>query len=361
MSALPLVVVAHRGDLHRRWPQFLPAFRDHVEGQLVVEERVHPDSGADLDLSDVTALVLFDVEPAEGALTRSSVRIVGGVTDGRGIVELDQLFSRGIPFVDATAGWAQSVAEFAVGLVIASLRRIPAWHTRLASGWPEWTYPFEQHCDGDGHLDGTIAGKSIGIVGLGQIGGRVTRMCSAIGADVMAYDPFVGPERFAAVGASKVDLDALVAESDIVIVCVPKTASSMGIIDARRVKALKPGSLVVTVTRTYAIDVDALRQRVVRDELFWASDVFDKEPLPTDDEILGRPNVVHTPHIAGRTSHANLEVARILATEFVDYLHSGTPPSHALTTDGLEIRLGASSLKQRERLRGQGPVGRALQ
>jgi phosphoglycerate dehydrogenase-like enzyme len=351
VTGLPLLVVAHPGQLELEWPQFLPAFREGVRGHFELEVREVPEPGGDLDLTDVWALVLFDFEPTQKALAHSRLQIVGGVTDGRGIFELDHLRARGIPFVDATAGWAQSVAEFTMGLMIASLRRIPLWHRRLASGWAQWTYPFGQYCDDADHINGTIAGKSVGIVGLGEIGGRVARWCSAFGARVSAYDPFVASERFSASGAMETDLDTLIAMSDIVVVAVPKTASSVGMIDSRRVDAIASGSLVITVTRTIAIDVSALRKRVVRNELFWASDVFDVEPLPVDDPILNRPNVVHTPHIAGRTGHANEEVARILATEFVGYLSSSAQPPHALTPERVRVRLGASSLKEREQLR----------
>jgi phosphoglycerate dehydrogenase-like enzyme len=351
VSDLPLLVVAHPGDLERQWPKFLPAFREGVRGHFELEVREPSEPGGDLDLTDARALVLFDCEPTREALARSCLQIVGGVTDGRGIFELDHLWARGIPFVDATAGWAQSVAEFTMGLMIASLRRIPYWHRRLALGWPDWTYPFGQYCDDDDYVNGTVAGKSVGIVGLGEIGSRVARWCSAFGARVSAYDPFVTGEQFSASNAIRTDLDALIAMSDILVVSVPKTASSVGMIDSRRVCALAPGSLVITTTRTVAIDVSALRQRVVRNELFWASDVFDVEPLPVEDSILNRPNVIHTPHVAGRTEHANEGVARILATEFVGYLKSSTQPRHALTPERVRVRLGASSLKEREQLR----------
>jgi phosphoglycerate dehydrogenase-like enzyme len=355
VSDLPLLVVACSGDLELQWPKFLPTFRECVLDHFEVEVREIREPCEDIDLTDVWALVLFDCEVTEEALARGRLQIVGGVTDGRGIYELDHLWARGIPFVDATAGWAQSVAEFTMGLMIASLRRIPSWHQRMASGWSEWTYRFDQYCDDDDHVNGTIAGKSVGIVGLGEIGSRVARWCSAFGAKVSAYDPFIARDRFHACEAIDTDLDTLIAMSDIVVVSVPKTASSVGMIDSRRVDALAPGSLVITVTRSIAIDLSALRRRVMRNELFWASDVFDIEPLPVDDPVLNRPNVVHTPHVAGRTGHANEEVARILASEFVGYLESGMRPRHALTPERVQLRLGAPSLKAREQLRRPAP------
>jgi phosphoglycerate dehydrogenase-like enzyme len=91
------------------------------------------------------------------------------------------------------------------------------------------------------------------------------------------------------------------------------------------------------VTRAHAIDMVALRERILADELAGAFDVYDIEPLPPDDLLRGRPNVVHTPHIAGRTRDANLRVADVIADDFARILR-GEPPRAALTPEAMRVR-----------------------
>ena len=91
------------------------------------------------------------------------------------------------------------------------------------------------------------------------------------------------------------------------------------------------------MTRTAALDVDALRTRVLANEIFWTTDVYDTEPLPANDQILGRGNVVHLPHIAGRTRDSNICLADILADDFIR-VFAGDPPRHALTPEAVNVR-----------------------
>ena len=101
--------------------------------------------------------------------------------------------------------------------------------------------------------------------------------------------------------------------------------------------ALRRGSLVVVITRAHAVDMEALRERIVRDELAGAFDVYDVEPVPVDDELRNRDNVVHTPHIAGRTKDANIRVADVIADDFARMLE-GEAPVAALTPKAVEVR-----------------------
>jgi phosphoglycerate dehydrogenase-like enzyme len=95
--------------------------------------------------------------------------------------------------------------------------------------------------------------------------------------------------------------------------------------------------LVVVITRAHAVDMEALRERIVKDELAGAFDVYDNEPVPVDDELRNRDNVVHTPHIAGRTIDANLRVADMTVDDFVRVL-KGETPIGALTPKAVEVR-----------------------
>ena len=165
--------------------------------------------------------------------------------------------------------------------------------------------------------NGTVAGKRVRIVGAGNIASRYASFTHMLGADVAAWDPFASEPSFHRAGARKEwHLDRLVRDAEIFAPMLPLTDATRGIVTAAHIRALPSGCLVVLATRALICDMPALRARVLADELALAADVFDIEPLPPDDPLLGRHNVVHTPHNAGRTRHANTQWARALFEQF---------------------------------------------
>lgn len=340
---LPVLLIADDGRLDTDWPFVERALRHHAEGTFEVRYRHVESPNADVDLADVDAVALFGGEPSLDQLESSALRVAGGVTEHSGPINIEWFWEHDVPWIEATAAWAQSVAEVGLGLMISALRRIPYWHHRLASGWSDWSWPFVQYADDDRFVNGTIAGATVGLVGLGQIGGRLASWCHELGAHVVAFDPYVSPERFIQTHAHPVALDELIDAAEILVVAVPPTPSALGIIDARRINRLRRGAIVVSVTRAAALDADALRARVLAGELLWATDVYDIEPLPADDPLRGRDNTVLTPHIAGRTRQANLAVARILCDGFTAVVSGGERPQHVLTPHQVRVRLGAPS------------------
>jgi D-3-phosphoglycerate dehydrogenase len=178
------------------------------------------------------------------------------------------------------------------------------------------------------------------VIGLGAIGSRVARWCVALGATVRGFDPFVPEARVREWGVAPVELDRLVEESEVVFVLVPPTPSAKHLLNRERIGRLRQGALVVAVTRAHAIDMAALRERIVAGELAGAFDVYDIEPLPPDDPLRGRANVVHTPHIAGRTRDANLRVADLIADDFAR-IWRGEAPQAALTREAMRVRTEA--------------------
>ena len=224
--------------------------------------------------------------------------------------------------------WAQSVAECALGLTIAALRRIPHLHRRMTESLEPWDYSpkadesgrmvrGQQFCDDLRFVHGTIAEKRVRIVGAGNIGSRFASFARMLGADVAAWDPYASDPCFHRSGARREwHLDRLAMDAEIFLPMVPLTSGTRGLVGADIIDLLPTGCLVVLVTRAAVCDMNALRRRVLADELALAADVFDVEPLPLGDPLLGRHNVVHTPHIAGRTEHANRMWAEALAARF---------------------------------------------
>jgi phosphoglycerate dehydrogenase-like enzyme len=216
--------------------------------------------------------------------------------------------------------WGQSVAEFALGLTIDGLRRIPQAHHQMIMDPGVWTWPFQQFCDDPNFVNGTVEGKRVRIVGAGNIASRYASFTRMLGADVVAWDRSSPEPAFHRAGARKAfSLDCLVRDADIFAPMVPHTPSTGGLITAEHIRALPQGCLVVLVTRAAILDFPELRRRVLADELSLAADVFDIEPLPPGDPLLGRHNVVHTPHNAGRTRDANYRYAEALVEQFPEY------------------------------------------
>lgn len=224
--------------------------------------------------------------------------------------------------------WGQSVAEFALALTLDGLRRIPQLHRQMLSDPTVWKYaPADgvgrpgrrglQFGDDDRFTCGTLAGKRVRVIGAGNIGTRYARWCSQIGADVAIWDPMASDPCFHGAGARREHhLHRLVQDAEIFAPMLPLRPSTRGLVSAELIDALPKGCLVVLVTRAAICDTAALEQRVLTDELALAADVFAHEPMPGDHPLLGRDNVVHTPHNAGRTRDANIAWADDLLSRF---------------------------------------------
>ena len=212
---------------------------------------------------------------------------------GQSDSSIEALKARGISFIPHREDvyWGQSVAEFGLGLTISALRRIPQTYTAMMSSHDPWKYEPEigkpgqrgqQYGDDSNFTNGTLAGAA-----------------------------------FVVAGAERCfHLSELVKDSEIFVPMVPLTDSTRGLVTAELINALPHGSLVVQVTRAKVCDTEALYKRVLNDELSLAADVFDTEPLPLESPLLTRHNVVHTPHNAGRTIHANQRFAEDQMSRF---------------------------------------------
>jgi phosphoglycerate dehydrogenase-like enzyme len=286
---------------------------------------------------EVTRLVLLDVPLTPACAERfTALREIAWNECGythestERAVLLAALAARGVRVIQhASEGfWGQSVAEFGLALTLAALRRIPQLHHEMLTSLKPWDYSppggvgrpgvrGHQFGDDPRFTGGTLEGKRVRIVGAGNIASRYASFCVALGADVVAWDPFAAEPAFHRSGARREHfLDRLGRDAEIFVPMVPLTDSTRGLVTAAQIDALPRGTLVVLVTRAGICDMPALRRRVLADELALAADVFDVEPLPLNDPLLGRANVVHTPHNAGRTRQANERWTEMLLERF---------------------------------------------
>jgi len=204
---------------------------------------------------------------------------------GGGHLSLTDATERGI-LVAGTDGSAASTAELAIGLMVAAMRRIPYGDAELRAGrWSQF-------------VGRELAGKRLGVIGMGRIGGQLARIGQALGMSVCAWGPTLTAERAAAAGVEYQSLEEVLAEADVVSIHLRLSQLSRGLIDRSKLALMKPSALLVNTARAAILDEAALVD-MLRDGRLWAAalDVYMEEPLPPGHPLLGLPNVVLTPHI----------------------------------------------------------------
>lgn len=212
-------------------------------------------------------------------------------------------FDRGIVVSSAAAANAVPVAEFTLAAIIMGAKRVFPLAGLFRS---RRTHRTPADLDRQ-HWLGTH-GLRVGIVGASRIGRRVIELLRVLDVDVLLYDPYVSAEEARLLGVTPADLDTLVATSDVVSVHAPDTPETRGIIDARRIGLMRPGTLFVNTARGPLVDTEALTGHLVSGRLDAVLDVTSPEPLPPGHPLWDLPNVLLTPHLAGAQGN---EVGRL--------------------------------------------------
>jgi phosphoglycerate dehydrogenase-like enzyme len=210
------------------------------------------------------------------------------------------LAARGIQLATTPEGTTGPVAEMAVLLALAALRRLPYADAELRQG--RW------HVNALRPVSRSLAGRVIGYVGFGRIGRAAAERFCAFGTTGLWFDPQATPtaEEEARLGVRRsASLEALLAEADVVSLHLPVTAATRHLIDAAAIARMKPGAVLVNTARGGLVDEPALADALRRGHLLAAAlDVFEQEPPPADHPLIGLPNVVLTPHISAGTRDA---------------------------------------------------------
>ena len=173
-----------------------------------------------------------------------------------------------------------------------------------------------------------VQGKTIGIVGLGNVGRRIAALCNGLlGMKVLAYDPYLSAPEMAARGGDKVELDELLRRSDYVSISCPLTKESRGMIGAREFALMQRHAYFITTARGFIHDEAALTEALRDKRIAGAGlDVWAKEPPPPDHPLLQFDNVLASPHTAGVTTEARANMGRIAAEQMLDALDGKRPP-----------------------------------
>jgi D-3-phosphoglycerate dehydrogenase len=209
------------------------------------------------------------------------------------------------------------VSDHAMALLLALARKIPFSNALVQSG--RWEMPAVAPLR-------RLAGQVLGLVGFGNIPRALVPKAKAFGFEVIAHDPYAGSEVFAACGVEAVSFESLLARADAISVHAPLTPATRGLIDAAAFARMKKGVMIVNTARGPLIDEPAMLAALDTGQLGGAAlDVVATEPLPKDSPLLGRPNVILTPHTAFYSVEALEELQTKCAADVARVL-SGTPP-----------------------------------
>lgn len=265
---------------------------------------------------------------ADGVIVRSGTRVTAELLEdpgklraivraGVGVDNIDVAAAtrKGIVVMNTPGGNTISTAEHTVALLMALARHIPAADAGLHAG--KWER---------GKLTGTqLAGKTLGVIGLGRIGREVARRALGLAMKVIGYDPFLAPERAAQLGIESFpDIDSLLPHCDFLTVHVPGGAETADLIGAAQLAKMKKGARVLNCARGGIINEEALAEALRTGHLAGAAlDVFTQEPPPADHPLLQAPHVVLTPHLGASTTEAQTSVAIEAAQLLIDFLTKG--------------------------------------
>jgi phosphoglycerate dehydrogenase-like enzyme len=267
---------------------------------------------------DPSALRGFDALIANRERTRFTRELLSRLTDVRIIVQTGNHASHidlaaahecDIVVAKASAGGSIGAAELAIGLAIAVMRRIPANDAAVRRG--EWSTPSTP----------VLYGKTLGIVGLGQVGRQVARIAGAFGMRVLGWSPGLSDAAAKEAGAERRELDDLLTESDVVSIHASLTPTSHGLLDARRLALMKPTAYLINTARGPIVDERALIAALAERRLAGAGlDVFDPEPLPPGHPLTRLQNVVLQPHIGYPTDDGYRRFAEAASHVLLDWM-----------------------------------------
>ncbi|HHY09944.1 MAG TPA: hypothetical protein GX528_05190 [Firmicutes bacterium] len=249
----------------------------------------------------------------------TNLKIIGRAGVGVDNIDVAAASERGIVVVNAPGGNTVSTAEHTFAMMLALSRKIYLANNSLKSG--EWNRGAFQGSE--------LKDKTLGIIGFGRIGSEIAKRAVAFEMNVLGYSRSLTKERAEKFGAKAVDLDFLIANSDIITLHTALTDETRGLLNEETLKKTKPGVMIINCARGGIVDEAALKKFIESGHVKGAAlDVFSLEP-PQDFELINMEQVVVTPHIAASTKEAQLNVARIVAEDVLSF-SKGEPVKNSI-------------------------------
>lgn len=243
--------------------------------------------------------------------TAENLKVIVTATNGFNHIDLEATDKRNIKVMFSPEGNAQSAAEHAWALLLACQRKVPqAQKTLLSQNW--------QRENLVGH---ELAGKTLGIIGLGRVGSKVARFAQAFDMSVQAYDPYVSETNNS---VKLIGLTELLISSDVISLHVPLTPETRHLINYKTIEHILQAPILINTSRGPVVSEQDLARALIDGTISAAGlDVFEKEPLPNDSPLIGLKNVVLTPHIGANTEEAFSKVSMIAAEKIITFFEKG--------------------------------------
>jgi len=266
------------------------------------------------ELADAEALIVRSATRVTPELMDKApkLRVVGRAGVGVDNIDLDEATKRGILVMSTPGGSSVSVAEHTFALLLALVRQVPKFDAAMREG--RW----EKSSSG-----AEVRGKTLGLVGLGRIGREVAIRAAAFDMRLLAFDPYLSEAAAAELSVELVPLEKLLAESDFISLHTAVSPQTQGMINAETIAKMKKGVRIINAARGELINEVDLAAAIKSGQVGGAAlDVFAEEP-PKNCPLIGLPNVVTTPHVAGSTAEAQEELGIQVAVQVRDYLAEG--------------------------------------
>ncbi len=244
-----------------------------------------------------------------------NLKVIGRAGTGVDNVDTVAATKKGVVVMNTPGGNTVTTAEHAVAMLLSLARKIPQATASMKRG--EWEKK---------KFEGTeVTGKTLGVLGVGNIGGVVVSRALGLKMNVVAYDPFISAEAVDKLGVTLVSMDELFKRSDFISIHVPLTSETKNILNEEAFKKMKKGVKIINCARGGIVDERALAEAIKAKIVSGAAlDVFEKEPTPADNPLLSLEEVILTPHLGASTHEAQENVAVAIADQIADYLTTGT-------------------------------------
>jgi D-3-phosphoglycerate dehydrogenase len=297
----------------------IDALADHAQ----VEVRLGlPQEELIAAIGEYDALVVRSETKVTAAVIEAGKRlqVIGRAGVGVDNIDLQAATRCGVIVVNAPLGNTISAAEHAIGLMLALARHIPAANVSLREGrWERKRF-----------MGVEVRGKTLGLIGLGQVGSEVARRARGLEMHVLGYDPFVSEDRAQVIGVEMVSLGDLLKRSDFISLHTTLTADTRHLIGEEQLKLVKPSVRIINTARGPLIDEEALCRAIDEERVAGAAiDVFAKEPPPPDNVLLKNDRILVTPHLGASTAEAQERVAIDVAEQIIAILE-GQPARYAV-------------------------------
>jgi D-3-phosphoglycerate dehydrogenase len=251
--------------------------------------------------------------PAEVLEHAGNLKVIGRAGVGTDNIDKEAATKHGVVVMNAPGGNTISTCEHTFALMLALCRQIPAAHASMMDG--RW--------DRKKFKGAEVFEKTLGVIGVGRIGGALAKRAQAFGMKVLAFDPILNEVKAKSLGVTLVALEELLTESDFVSIHVPKTDKTTNMIDAQALKKMKPTARIINAARGGIVNEKDLAEALGNGTIAGAAlDVYTSEPF-ADNPFIGLDNIVTTPHLAASTEEAQTNVALDVSRQMVDYLTTG--------------------------------------